>query len=91
MHNEKLLRLIQIDAQIKKIDKHLERGEHVAAGLTIELSVGADDEDAEQLQITWFTQELLELLKKSLERSREQYRLWVYNEFQELQTYLKEK
>lgn len=90
MNNEKLRRLIQIDEQIKKIDKHLKRGEHIAAGLAIELGVGANDEEAEQLQITWFTQEMLELMKKSLERSREQYRLWVYGEWQELEAYLKE-
>lgn len=68
-----LIRIEQLDMQLQQLDRMLKQGEHVGAGLSLTLGVGPASDDVDpvlQLDVTHNTQELLELLRDSLQQAR---------------------
>ena len=72
--NNFVQRIQTIDAQRAKIKKMLERGEHIGAGLMVAVNCGVPGDDVQwdlNLEVMHETEDLLKLLDKSLEKSRE--------------------
>lgn len=84
----------QIDAKLKAIDTMLGRGEHKAAGLTLWIHVGPSNPpvgEAVEAEIAHHTEELLKLLRASLQETRNFYLNSARKTFDELHKFLVEE
>jgi len=65
----------QLESQIKWVQKELSKGEYKAAGLSLHLSIGANDEDEDGEYFSFgiysgIEKELLELILRGLEEHK---------------------
>lgn len=72
-------RITKIDQALAWLKNAIKQGEHVAAGLTIDIRVGpalaydlSDDGETMTTELCWFSDEVLALMVRSLEASRTQ-------------------
>jgi len=89
-----LNKLQKIDEQIKAIQHEILRGEHIAAGLTISLSVGPIKDykfDIENIALCWPTQEILEVLLKGLKDSRQHTIDYLIQDFNTVYQFIKKE
>lgn len=86
--NKTLQRIVTLRAQIRILEKHLERGEHVAAGLTVELGIGANDGHPTNLELAWDTDVILKAFRDSVFKSLRYYEKSAHDELKELQLFL---
>lgn len=88
--NDQLARIRELDEKIKKLDKILDRGEYKAAGLDIEIRVGANRLTTD-LEVELGITADLESILKSIHRGMLDARAWrvsqASQEYKELHEY----
>lgn len=82
---EILKRIEQRKAQIERIKQIEDKGEHLAAGLSIDLGVGVNDENCLSLEVSWDTEGVLRTLRNSLELSLAQAQREAHRQLREMQ------
>lgn len=88
--DDKMYRLRALSAQIQHIDQLLAQGVHAAAGLEVTLNVGTQrgvDPDL-TLEIVHDTPELLQVLRSSLQKSKDQYEAWLREDMRQMESLL---
>lgn len=91
MTSPRIARIAEIDDQLKKLERIASRGDYVAAGLELSITVGpasAKPTPDLQCQVTFELDDLLALLRKSLEGSRKLNLSFLRSEIKDLTTYL---
>lgn len=79
----------KIQCQINWLKDQLTRGEHLGAGLSIGISLGPMDHDPDlEFECSWHTEEILQVLIKSLEGSLHQHKQLVLSKLNNEQAML---
>lgn len=82
--NHYIKRIKQIDSQVKQLQKLIDRGDHIATGLKIDLGLGPNQDEIISFEIAEYTENVLILLQESLLRSREINLMWLNQERNEI-------
>ncbi len=93
-HVDHLRAIAAIDAQLKVLEGFRKSGEHIAAGFSLALKEGAADGAGKEveMELSWDTTEVLQVITKSLHQSRAMRVKWAREALQELQDFFnKEK
>lgn len=88
--NDHILRIKTIDEQLKALERITKQGEYIAAGLSIQVTVGAPNEgDQPTLNIGLCNNldQILGALKSGLEQARNERTLMAKSELKELQAF----
>jgi len=88
--NQTLRRIQELDEQIKALTKIIERGEYVAAGLDISLTVGKREDVNHdlRLELCWYLEKIVPAMLESLQQSRKQALSSLRAEFNEVSMFL---
>ena len=86
--NPTIKRIVLLEGQIKLIQKHLDRGEHMAAGLSIELGIGANDEHPVPFEIGLGSEDVLRAILGALGKSLYYARQTLKREHDEVSVFL---
>lgn len=89
--NEHIARIKTLDDQLKTLEKMAAEGDTVAAGLSIDVTVGPRGEDERpQLQVGLCDNldQILAAIKTGLEQARKQRVAWARSDLAELQAFL---
>lgn len=82
--NHYIKRIKQIDSQVKQLQKLIDRGDHIATGLKIDLGLGPNQDESISFEIAEYTENVLILLQESLLRSKEINLMWLNQERNEI-------